>query len=102
MFVVPLLMAIIFTMLAITSIKKPDMTGFFASMISSITWFIFGLTWPAVATEDLFVSIGYLWYAVGTIFAILTLYMGLRMMGSIFEQKKTPRLAIQNNDSGEE
>ena len=71
-------------------------------LISSIAWSIFGLTWPAVATTDMFVSVAYLWYAFALIFAIFTFYTGVKMLGSIFETKTSPKLSIQNNDNPEE
>lgn len=88
-------------MLSLVSLKEPDLTGLFSSILSSISWFIFGLTWPAVATTDMFVTVGWLWYAVGVIFALLAFYMGLRMMGQIFGVK-TRRLVLQDTEKEEE
>jgi exosortase/archaeosortase len=97
-------MAIIFTMLSISSLegRKATLTGFMSTLLASISWSIFGLTWPALATTDMFITVAYLWYAIALIFAVLTFYTGIKMLGAIFETAQKPRLTIQNNDNPEE
>lgn len=106
MFIVPLLMAIIFSLLAIVGLdvkkKQHSVVDLMSSLIASVCWGIFGLVWPAVATDAMFVSIAFLWYGFGTIFMVITIYIGIRMIGAIFETKTTPILTIQNNDHPEE
>ena len=104
MFIVPLLVAIIFTMLSYTELKseKADVGGVFAMMVASVTWFIFGLTWPAVATSDMFQSVAYLWYAFGIIFAVLAVYTGLKMMGVIFQKEIKPMLTMEADDEDDD
>ena len=59
-----------------------------------MSWFIFGLTWSAIAELEMFVSIGYLWFGLGVIFAIFTVYIWLRMLTDVFEEK-IPRLKLE-------
>lgn len=106
MFILPALIAIIFTMLAIMGLdvkkKQHSLVDLMSNLIASISWFIFGLVWPAVATDDLFLSISWLWFGFGTIFAVFTFYIGMRMIGAIFETKTKSILQIQNNDHPDE
>lgn len=106
MFVVPLAIAILFSVLALVAKGREQSQAesfssplivFLSCLLSSISWFIFGLTWPALATTEMFVAVGYLWYALGVIFAILTLYTGLKMMGDIFNEKQ-PRLVLKMDE----
>jgi hypothetical protein len=103
MFTIPCLIAIIFSMMSLVELKnnKAQVTGIFSSLVASISWSIFGLLWPALSTQDMFVSIAYLWYAMATIFAVLTLYTGLKMMGAIFQEKPQQRL-VMVDDGGED
>jgi ABC-type dipeptide/oligopeptide/nickel transport system permease subunit len=109
MFIVPMLMAIIFTSLTLTPKGKDKPHNIFSgalitlmsAILASISWFIFGLTWPAVATDELFVTVANLWYAVGLIFAVFALVAGLRMLGPIFETRK-PRLVLMQGDEEED
>ena len=109
MFVVPLMTAIIFSMLTLVPKGKDKPSNIFSgslitllsSILAAISWFIFGLTWPALASSDMFVSIGYLWYIVGIVFSLFAAYVGFRMMGTIFETKQ-PRLQLEEVDDGEE
>lgn len=89
-------------MLSINSLKskKGDVTGLMSSILASIGWSLFGLTWPAVSTEEMFVSIAYLWYVIGIIFALIATYTGMRMLGSIFQTKQR-RLVLQDTDEEE-
>jgi hypothetical protein len=104
MFVVPLMIAIIFTMLSYMALKekKADVGGLMSSLIASIAWFIFGLTWAGVATSDMFLSVAYLWEIFGVIFAIITLYTGLKMMGAIFEVVEKPKLTMEEDNRDDE
>ena len=97
-FIIPLMVSIIFTMLAVTSLKKPDWLTVFYCILSSIGWMLFGLVWPAVSTMDMMLSIGYLWYAIGVIFAVLSLYSGLRLLGAIGQEMKKPKLTMEPDD----
>ena len=109
MFVVPLMTAIIFSMLTLApkGKDKPSnlfsgaLVTLFSAILASISWFIFGLTWPALASSEMFVSVGYLWYVIGIVFALFAAYVGFRMMGTIFETNQ-PQLAIQQNKSYDE
>lgn len=103
MFIVPLMVAIIFTMLSYMALKekKADVGGLMSSLIASIAWFIFGLTWAGVATSEMFSSVAYLWEIFGVIFAIITLYTGLKMMGAIFSTEVKPMLTMEADDSEE-
>jgi hypothetical protein len=104
MFISPLMIAIIFTMLSYVALKekKADVGGLMSSLIASITWFIFGLTWAGVVTSDMFLSVAYLWEILGVIFAIITLYTGLKMMGAIFSTEVKPMLTMEADNSDEE
>jgi hypothetical protein len=104
MFVTPLLIGIIFTMLSYMALKdkKADVGGFMSSLIASIAWFIFAMTWVGVATSDMFSSVAYLWGTFGTIFAVITLYTGLKMLLSIFEVKTKPLLTMESDDRDED
>jgi membrane-associated HD superfamily phosphohydrolase len=109
MFIVPMVTAIIFTPLTLLPKDKDKSHTIFSgatitlmsAILTSISWFIFGLTWPAVATSELFVTVAYLWYAVGLIFAVFALVVGLRMLGPVFETKK-PRLVLMQGDEEED
>jgi hypothetical protein len=104
-FIVPLLVAIIFTMIAITGMgvkkKQHSLVDLMSCLIASISWFFFGLVWPAVTTTDMFLSIAFLWFGFGVIFAVFTFYIGMRMIGAIFETKTKSILQIQNNDESD-
>lgn len=106
MFAVPIAIAIIFTVLAILP-KGENKNGalfsvgvitFFSCLVGAIGWFISGLTWPALATTEMLSSIAYLWYGLGVILSIMTVYIGLRMLGEIFETKDQPRLRLVYDD----
>ena len=109
MFYTPLIIAILFTLIAVApkgkdksyNVFSGSMVTFLASLVAAICWFVFGLTWPAVATSVLFVTIGYLWYALGIIFAVFTITVGIMMLRASFEADK-PRLTIQKNDDGDD
>ncbi len=106
MFIVPLLMGIIFSVLTLVpkgkdSSEKPFSGGaitFFSALLSMICWFIFGLTWPAVATSGLFVSVAYLWYAVGVIFGVFALVTGLKMLGAMTGVKRSQLVLVEDED----
>jgi cytochrome c biogenesis protein CcdA len=104
MFVTPLMVGIIFTMLSYMALKekKADVGGLMSSLIASIAWFIFGLTWAGVATSDMFLSVAYLWEIFGVIFAIITVYTGLKMMGAIFQENTKPMLSMEADDRDED
>lgn len=103
MFVVPLMVAVIFSMLTIApkGKDKPQnllsgaLVTLLSSVLASIGWFIFGLTWPALATSEMLQSVGLLWFAIGIVFALFSAYVGLRMMGTIFETKPSSSLTIK-------
>lgn len=105
MFIVPLLLAVLFSVFTIVpkgkdSSSKPfsgSMITFFSSLVATICWFIFALTWPALATDALFVSVAYLWYAIGAIFGIFTLVTAIKMLGAMGDVDR-PRLTIQRSD----
>jgi hypothetical protein len=100
MFIVPMSLAILFSLMTIITMKNPDYRTVMASIIASISWSIFALTWPALATMDMFVSVAYLFYALSIIFAVFAVAFGLRMMGAIFETKEQPRLRmVEDNDN---
>jgi hypothetical protein len=73
----------------------------FSSIVASICWGVFGMLWPALATTDMLVYIAYLWYALAIIFAVFAVYIGMRMLGSIFETKTTPILTLRYNENEE-
>jgi signal transduction histidine kinase len=100
MFAVPLVIAIIFTLLSIMSLKdkQADVVGFFSSLVSAVCWFIFSLTWSGIATSDIFLSVSYLWMALGYIFSIITLYVGMKMLVAIFGEKPTKPLLQMTQD----
>jgi hypothetical protein len=100
-FIFPALVAIIFTMLAVTSLKKPDWLTVFYCIMSGIGWMLFGLVWPAVTTTDMMLSIGYLWWAIGMIFCVLSLYSGLRLLGAIGSEIQKPKLTMEADDREE-
>ena len=108
MFIVPLLLAVLFSVFTIVpkgkdSSSKPFSGGlitFFSSLTATICWFIFALTWPALATSDLFVSVAYLWYAIGAIFGIFTLVTGIKMLGAMGDVKPPPKLVLKLSDEG--
>jgi hypothetical protein len=101
MFIVPLVMAVVFTLLSIMSLKdkQADVVGFFSSLISAVCWFIFSLTWSGIATSEIFRSVSYLWMALGYIFSIITLYVGMKMLLAILQEKPSrPLLQLANDD----
>lgn len=109
MFIVPLLLAIILTMLTLTpkGADKPhtiftgSMITFFSAMLASVCWFIFGLTWPAVATDAMFVSVAYLWYGIGVIFAVFTIVSAFKMVTAYFDNHKPEQLKLVRDDGAE-
>ncbi len=109
MFIVPLLLAVLFSVLTLIPKGKDKPSGIFSgamitfmcSLLAAICWMIFGLTWPAVATVGLFISIAYLWYAISVIFVIFTFYVALRMLGPTLDTGQ-PRLSLERDDDGEE
>ncbi len=110
MFIVPLPLAVLFSVLTLVPKGKDKPSGIFGgamitfmcSLLAVICWMIFGLTWPAVATDSLFVSVAYLWYAISVIFVVFTLYVALRMLGPTLDTGK-PRLSLErDSDDGEE
>lgn len=102
MFIVPLMTAVIFSMLTIApkgkekaqNLFSSSMVTLLSSILASISWFIFGLTWPALATSEMMQAVGLLWYAMGIIFALFAAYVGLRMMGTMFETE-VPKLVLK-------
>jgi uncharacterized membrane protein HdeD (DUF308 family) len=97
--VTPLLISIIFTMLAVSTLKKPDWLTVFYCLLAAIGWSIFGLIWPAVTTTDMMLTIGWLWYAIGAIFFVLAFYSSLRLLGAIGRELQKPKLTMESDDS---
>jgi signal transduction histidine kinase len=91
MFSTPMMIGLTFTLLSYIALKEKqaDVVGFFSSLMSAICWFIFSLTWSGIATEEMFQNVSYLWMAMGTIFSVITLYIGMKMMLAIFKEKPT-------------
>jgi hypothetical protein len=85
-------------MLAVTTLKKPDWLTVFYCMMSAIGWMLFGLVWPAVSTMDMMQSIGLLWWAIGMIFSVLTVYSSLRLLGAIGQEVAKPKLSMEADD----
>jgi TRAP-type C4-dicarboxylate transport system permease small subunit len=108
-FIVPLLIAVIFSALTLmpkgkekaSNIFSNSIITFFGAIIASISWFIFGLTWPALATTELLVTVAYLWFGIGIIFVVITIAVGIRMLNTALEVKQ-PRLSIQQGDEEED
>jgi hypothetical protein len=101
MFAIPMAVAILFTLLSYMELKKDKATvnGLMSSLIASITWFLFSLLWASSTTTDMFLSVAYLWSIFGVIFAVITLYTGLKMMGAIFQTKSKPMLTMEEDNS---
>ena len=97
-FILPAMVSLIFTMLAVSSLKKPDWLTVFYCILSSVGWMIFGMMWPAVSTMDMMLSIGYLWWAIGVIFAVMALYSSLRLLGAIGRELQKPKLTMESDD----
>ena len=106
MFVVPLMLGVLFSILTLVpkgrdkpnTIFTGSLVTFFSSMLASICWFIFGLTWPAVATDVLFVSVAWLWFAVGIIFTVFTLVAAFKLVTAYFDNKKPKRLRMTESE----
>jgi|WetSurMetagenome_2_1015567.scaffolds.fasta_scaffold80122_4 hypothetical protein len=101
-FVIPLLLSIVFTMLAVTSLKKPDWLTVFYCVLSGIGWMLFGLVWPAVSTMEMMQSIGLLWWAIGLIFCVLAVYSSLRLLGAISREVAKPKLTMEEDNRDED
>ena len=78
--------------------KTQTVWSLMGNILAALGWGFFGLVWPAITTEAMFVSVAYLWYAIGIIFGLFAVYNGMRMLGAIFGVKQKPILSIQNND----
>ena len=100
-FITPLLLSIIFTMLAVSTLKKPDWLTVFYCILSAVGWLLFGLIWPAVTTTDMMVTIGWLWYGIGVIFCVLSVYSSLRLLGAIGSEIQKPKLTMEADDREE-
>lgn len=95
-FSIPLVVALIFSLLTLvpkgddeqSTIYVGSLVTFFSGLVACICWFVFGLTWPAVSSDVLFVSVAYLWYACGVVFGVLALYAGFRMLSAMFDNKE--------------
>jgi len=104
MFVIPILPGLIFSMISYVEFeaKKQTVFSLMSNILAGLSWVIFGLTWPAVATSDMEISIAYLWYVMGIIYFVFAVANGMRMLGAIFHTDTAPKLTIQNNDHPEE
>jgi hypothetical protein len=100
MFIVPLMISVVFTMLAYVALKekKTDVGGFMSSMLSAVGWFIFSQTWSYLATDEALRSIAFLWMALGIIFSVITVYLGMRMLLSVFDVKQKPKLTMEEDN----
>ena len=89
-------------MLAVTTLRKPDWLTVFYCLMSAIGWMLFGLVWPAVSTMEMMQSIGLLWWAIGMIFSVLTVYSSLRLLGAIGQEMAKPRLSMEEDNRDDE
>lgn len=78
MFTFTLAMGFIFSLLGLYELKgaisekEAPAIGLIFCLLSTIIWFIVSYLWPAVATSDMFVSLGLLWLGLGWVFLIIT------------------------------
>ena len=89
-------------MLAVTTLRKPDWLTVFYCLMSAIGWMLFGLVWPAVSTMEMMQSIGLLWWSIGMIFSVLTVYSSLRLLGAIGQEMAKPRLSMEEDNRDDE
>ena len=80
MFALAFLIAFVFSIIGLYEFKQSlkdkesPIIGFICNLIAAISWFVFGIFWPASATTEMFTGYGYLFYAFGWIFALIAFF----------------------------
>ncbi len=101
MFSFTFLMGFVFSLLGLFELKhalndkEAPAIGFILCILSTVVWFIMGLFWPAVATTEMFVPLGWLWYGFGLIFMFATLTCVFYIAKYGVSGKETGGLTIQ-------
>jgi hypothetical protein len=76
MFAFTFLMGFVFSLLGLFELKaaledkEAPAIGFFFCICSTVLWFIIGLFWPALATNEMFVALGWFWLGLAFIFMV--------------------------------
>ena len=52
--------------------KSAPFTGLFCSVFSAVIWFVISFIWPASATSEILVPLGWLWIAFGWTFTVVS------------------------------
>ncbi len=87
MFVIVFLLGFVFTILGLMDLimaierKKTPWLGFIGSTLAAVVWMSFALVWVAGATMEIFVSFGYLYFALmlsSTVFAVASVALIFR------------------------
>ncbi len=104
MFSFTFLMSFIFSLLGLYELKsalndkEAPAIGFFFCLCSTILWFIIGLFWPAVATNEMFVPMGWLWYGFSMIFTTVSLVCIFYILKYAVSGKDTGGLVIREEE----
>lgn len=104
MFAFTFIMSFVFSILGLFELKgaiqekEVPAIGFILCVLSTITWFIVGFIWPAVATSDVFVSVGYLWTGLAWVFLILSFTCVFYIL-KFSVKPRTPSLEVREEES---
>lgn len=72
--------------------------GAATGMLSTILWFILSLLWTASASAEMYVSISYLWMALGFTFLVITFMCVAYMLKASVTIPQKDRLGITEED----
>ena len=107
MFVLPLMFAFVFSILALAprgkaakSSDPANYTGIFYAALAMALWWVSGIIWPAVATSDMFIPLAWLWFGIGFIFlAVVFAYVFLVVKAAVAAKRPGELTVRENNDS---
>jgi hypothetical protein len=103
MFAVVFVSGFVFFVMSLAETRRNEKgeVNFIAGLISSViaftSWMVFGLVWPAFATQDAFIPISYLWFGLAVVSGILAVFFGVQPIFALQHAKEPRRMVLQEN-----
>lgn len=107
MFAVPLMTGVIFFAISLAELKKDSygnrnwIAGLIGSVLGMPAWIVFGLVWPAFATQAVMVSWAYLWFGIGVTCGVLAIFYGVQPMlaaARAADARSQPMLSLREQE----
>lgn len=108
MFIIPIVMALAFSFASIfgepSESDPANLAGFLSSVIAMLCWFISALTWVGLATMEVLMWVGWLWFGLFWVFLPIAFWRGFQMLKASVSMKpnKQHPLEIRERESEEQ